>query len=129
MPAAVLDERSLALIKDSREVSDVGWPGRDRKVDQQEAQNRLDANATGGHVDAAVNRPGRDVEVWMTAQAQITEAVRVPVPADHFPARVIEEVIPIRGRAHTEVLPAVLDDSELMAEHELDGADSGGGEA
>jgi hypothetical protein len=32
------------------------------------------------------------------------------------------------GRAYVPALPAVLDELELMAERELDGADAGGGE-
>lgn len=125
MPAAVFDERSLALIQDSREVRDVGGPGRDPEVNEQQPQNRLDADAARRHVHAAVNRPGRDVEVGMTAQPQITEAFRVPVPADQLPAGIVQQVVPVRGRAYMPALPPVLDDLELMAERELDGADAG----
>jgi hypothetical protein len=128
MPAAVLDERGLALIQDSREVRNVGWPGRDPEVNEQQAQYRLDADPAGWHVDTAVNRPGRDVEVGMTEQPGISGAVRVPVPADQFTAGVVQEVVFVSGRAHVPGLAPVLDKLELMAELELDAPDAGGGE-
>ena len=34
----------------------MGRPGRDAEVYEQQAQDRLDADAAGRHVDAAVNR-------------------------------------------------------------------------
>ena len=128
MPAAVLDERSLALLQDFCEVGDVGRPGRDPEVYEQEAQDRLDADPARRHVDTAINLPGRDVQVRMTAQTEITEAIWMPVPPDQFPAGVVQEVVPVRGRAHMPALAPVLDDLELMAERELDGADAGRGE-
>lgn len=128
MPAAVLDERSLALIQDSREVRNVSRLGRDPEVNEQQPQDRLDADPAGRHVETAVDRPGGDMEVGMAAQSGVSGTVRVPVPADQLAAGIILEVVLVGGRAHVPGLSPVLDKLELMAERKLDRPDAGGGE-
>jgi hypothetical protein len=129
MPAAVLDERTFALIEDLCEVCDVSRSGWDREVDEQQAQYRLDADAACGHVDVSVNRSCRRMEMGVTPEARITEAARVPVPGDQLCTRVIQEVVPVSGRTHVPALPAVGDKLELVTEDELDDTDAGRGEA
>jgi hypothetical protein len=121
----VLDEWPFAVIEDLREVGNMSRPGRNCEVDEQQAQDRLDTDAACGHVDAAVNGSCGHVKMGMIPEAEITEAFRVPVPANHLRVGVVQEVVAVCGRAYMPALPAVLDDLKLMAEHELDGADAG----
>lgn len=46
------------------------------------------------------------------------------MPADQFPAGIIQDVVPVGGRAHSPAPRAILDHCELMAEDELDAADA-----
>lgn len=121
----MLDEWPFAVVENLREVGDVSRPGRNRQVDKQQAQDRLDADTAGRHVNPAVNGSCRHVKMGMTPKAGIAQAVGVPVPADHLCTGVVQEVVAVGGRAHVPALPAVLDDLELMAENELDWADAG----
>jgi len=128
VPAAVLDERSFALIEDLREVDDVSLPGRHPEVNEEQAQNRLDADTACRDVHAAVNGSRWYVQVGVAAKARVSEAIRVPVPADQLCSGVVQKVVSVCGRAHAPALAAILDDLELMAEDELDGPDAGRGE-
>jgi hypothetical protein len=126
MPPAVLNERALTFIENFREVLDVSRFRRDRKVNEQQAQNRLDADAACRHMQVPFDRSCWDVHMREAPQAGVAAfAFRMPVPGDQLPVRFIQEVISVRCRAHVPALPAVLDDFELVAEHELDKADAG----
>ena len=128
MPAAVLDERTFALLEDLCEVCDVP-PGRDREVDEQQAQHRLDADAACGHVDASVNGPAG---AWRWGWPRRRGSPRLPgcqCQAISSAPGVIQEVVPVSGRTDVPAFPAVGDKLELVTEDELDDTDAGRGEA
>jgi hypothetical protein len=87
--------------------------GPDPEVGQQHAENGLDADAASRHMNMAVNRVGRNVNVWSAVSA-----ARMPMPRDKLSACLVGQVVAI-GRCAD--VPAILvpDNAELVTESQL----------